>query len=383
MKARLPSLRRKQDKAEQPASPESDAAPGADVPPDDQPTQRFSASDIAQAAVPPAGEQAPSEAPTTVQDAAEAPGQSTETWVPAIGAGGTTPPPVPPVAPAPADLDPAAMQVASAPSFRDRGRLRRRLAYLRRVRELGFRDLGGLVYDLHRFRHPGEELVRAKLNALDVVDRELRALERVLRDKPLYVDLREPGIAACPRCAALHGSDARYCPSCGMRLEGPQSIGQVGADAPGAGGAPMWPTGSPPAPGSAAAMAAEQPTQALPATPPPNSGVASAVAAAASAPPTQETQVASQPEAAPTAQEHALKDQGDKLGADEHPAPAAGEPVAEPAPDDSPVPADEPAKEHGDPLEAEAEAVAAQDEPAGDEGEDAAGDAEDDARDEQ
>src|SRR5204862_3199741 len=105
----------------------------------------------------------------------------------------------PAVAP-PADLDPAAMQVASAPSFRDRGRLRRRLAYLRRVRELGFRDLGGLVFDLHRFQRPGQQLVDAKLNALAIVDQELRALERVLRDKPLYVDLREPGIAACPRC---------------------------------------------------------------------------------------------------------------------------------------------------------------------------------------
>src|SRR5262249_17511758 len=60
------------------------------------------------------------------------------------------PPQQPPAAPLPAGLAPEDV-VPTRPSFRDRGRLRRRLRYLRRVRELGFRDLGGLAFDLHRF----------------------------------------------------------------------------------------------------------------------------------------------------------------------------------------------------------------------------------------
>ena len=127
-----------------------------------------------------------------------------------------------------AGVDPAA---AASPSFRDRGRLRRRLRYLRRVRELGFRDLGGLVFDQHRFNRPNEELVRGKLAALQGVDTELRALESLLDDPRPIHELREPGIAACARCGALHGTDARFCPSCGVAIGGPRAVGEVSAAA--------------------------------------------------------------------------------------------------------------------------------------------------------
>jgi hypothetical protein len=30
--------------------------------------------------------------------------------------------------------------------------------------------------------------------------------------------LREAGVAACPRCAAIHGSDDRFCPGCGIPM---------------------------------------------------------------------------------------------------------------------------------------------------------------------
>jgi hypothetical protein len=42
------------------------------------------------------------------------------------------------------------MAAPDAPSFRDRAQLRRRLSYLRLVRELQLRDLGGLVYETYR-----------------------------------------------------------------------------------------------------------------------------------------------------------------------------------------------------------------------------------------
>jgi ribosomal protein L40E len=136
-------------------------------------------------------------------------------------------PPPAETAPLPAGLAPEDV-APTRPSFRDRGRLRRRLRYLRRVRELGFRDLGGLAFDLHRFQRRNDELVLGKLAALDAVDRELRAIERVLDERRDIIELREPGVAACPRCGALHGSDAKYCPQCGTQFSGPLAMVEVG-----------------------------------------------------------------------------------------------------------------------------------------------------------
>jgi ribosomal protein L40E len=118
--------------------------------------------------------------------------------------------------------------IPERPSFRQRGRLRRRLRYLRRVRELGYRDLGGLVFDQHKFAQMNEELVRSKITALAAVDAELRALEHVLDDRRPLTELREPGVSVCPRCGALHGSEARYCPSCGVPVHGPRAMAEVG-----------------------------------------------------------------------------------------------------------------------------------------------------------
>ncbi len=167
-----------------------------------------------------------------------------------------------------------------SPSFRDRGKLRRRLRYLRRVRELGYRDLGGLTFDLHRFRRDGAPLVQEKLAALSAVDAELRAVERALGEERAFVDLREAGIAACPRCAALHGSEARFCPSCGIALVGPMA-GAVAAPPAGIAGTsaqhtPLWGPPGPSAgerpapaaavfPGPVSPVPPEQPTQIIPA----------------------------------------------------------------------------------------------------------------------
>ena len=143
------------------------------------------------------------------------------------------------------------------PSFRNRGRLRRRLRYLRRVRELGLRDLGGLVFDQDKFKRPNDELVRGKLTALAAVDTELRVLEQALADRRDITELREPGVSACPRCGTLHGSDARFCPSCGLAITGALAIAPnvaEGAAAPG----PEPPTGDPEEPQPAATHTAER-----------------------------------------------------------------------------------------------------------------------------
>jgi hypothetical protein len=133
------------------------------------------------------------------------------------------------------------VETAGTASFRDRGRLRRRLRYLRRARELAFRDVGGLIFDMRRFERDRPDLVEAKLGALAAVDRELRALERVLDDQRPIHELREPGLSSCPRCGALHASEDNFCPHCGLQIGGPQAMGEVG-------GAIAAPPQAPPAP---------------------------------------------------------------------------------------------------------------------------------------
>jgi hypothetical protein len=181
------------------------------------------------------------------------------------------------------------------PSFRDRGRLRRRMRYLRSVRELGFRDLGGLVFDLHRFARRNDDLVLGKLAALDAVDRELRAIERVLEERRDIIELREPGVAACPRCGALHGSDARFCPQCGTQFSGPLAMGDIGGPAPITPG--PAPTARPARPGTPAATPV---TGALEGNPPPPAAAAPP-AANGEAPTTVEPPAGAQPEPGPAA----------------------------------------------------------------------------------
>ena len=45
-------------------------------------------------------------------------------------------------------------------------------------------------------------------------------LETALRERRDLHELREPGIAACPRCQTLHDTDANFCPGCGTALRG-------------------------------------------------------------------------------------------------------------------------------------------------------------------
>jgi hypothetical protein len=104
------------------------------------------------------------------------------------------------------------------PGFLARGRLRRRARFLRKARELAYRDVGGLVFSLHRFGQRNDALVLAKLTTLGQIDSELRALEAALREPQPLTVLREAGITACARCAAIHSSEDRFCPNCGLPL---------------------------------------------------------------------------------------------------------------------------------------------------------------------
>jgi hypothetical protein len=108
---------------------------------------------------------------------------------------------------------------AESPGLLSRSRLRRRARYLRRLRELQLRDLGGFVVELHRFGRERPDLIGAKLEAAADTDRELRALEQTLGDGGSAIELREPGIGgACTECGTVHGSADRYCSRCGRKL---------------------------------------------------------------------------------------------------------------------------------------------------------------------
>jgi hypothetical protein len=124
--------------------------------------------------------------------------------------------------------------VERRPGFRERGRMRRRLRYLRRLRELQVRDLGGLAFDLRRFERKRDDLIAQKIDQIRACDDELSSLETVLDERRDIRDVRMPGIGGtCPRCFSLYGSSDRFCAHCGAALGGlAQGPAQVAAPLP-------------------------------------------------------------------------------------------------------------------------------------------------------
>ena len=59
----------------------------------------------------------------------------------------------------------------------------------------------------------------AKLTTLGHIDTELRALEDALHERRPVTVLREAGITACARCAAIHSSEDNFCPNCGLPMK--------------------------------------------------------------------------------------------------------------------------------------------------------------------
>jgi hypothetical protein len=175
----------------------------------------------------PAGQQPLSSDGAAAKAPADAAGQA-----PPAGANSTpasaTSPQQPPVQPPPAQQPPAQTNntpagaappaVPTDPGFLERGGLRRRLRFLRKTRELAYRDLGGLLFEMHRLGQQREDLVKGKLVTLERIDSELRAIEDALHERRGVTVLREAGVTACPRCAAIHGSEDRFCPACGFSM---------------------------------------------------------------------------------------------------------------------------------------------------------------------
>jgi hypothetical protein len=226
---------------------------------------------------------------------------------PSTAAAGAVPPAEPAQAVFPASTAEAATPAADAlvpagqepeqpdAGFGQRGQLRRRLRFLRRARELGLRDLGGLVFDMHRFGRPREKLVAGKVATLTRIDGELRALEVVLDDAQPLTVLREPGITACPHCFAIRGTEANFCPNCGMP-SGRRTRVAVAA--------PMVPGGGPPkgsAPPPQPIPAPEAPTAAFEVPTPADAQPSGDAPPPADAPPPTEPPAAEPPTADPSA----------------------------------------------------------------------------------
>jgi hypothetical protein len=191
-------------------------------------------------------------APTTEQPAAaDDAAPTTEQPAAADDAAATTEQPAAADDAAPTTEQPAAAAEAAdepaladaRPSFIQRGRVRRRLRYLRRLRELQLRDVGGLVFELRRFGRQREDLLGEKLTQLAATDEELRSLETALDDRRGVTELREPGIGgACQNCGSLHGSADRYCAHCGRPLDPAAANGSSEAPIGEAASAPPPPT---------------------------------------------------------------------------------------------------------------------------------------------
>jgi hypothetical protein len=131
--------------------------------------------------------------------------------------------PVPVADPAvPAGLDPA--ETPLRPPAGRRGRLRRRLRYLRRARELMLRDLGGLLYEVHRTAggriDAHATLVSAKVDRITALDAEAHALEAALSLPRADAVVFQPGVGGtCATCGELYGSAARFCSNCGATTD--------------------------------------------------------------------------------------------------------------------------------------------------------------------
>lgn len=115
-------------------------------------------------------------------------------------------------------------QTRPRPPAGRRGRLRRRLRYLRRARELMLRDLGGLLFEVHRSGgadvNAHSTVLNTKIQRISGLDAEVHALETALASPRREDILFQPGIGGtCPTCGELFSSAAHFCANCGASVK--------------------------------------------------------------------------------------------------------------------------------------------------------------------
>jgi hypothetical protein len=154
----------------------------------------------------------------------------------------------------PAGIERGADAVAPTGS-RERGRLRRRLRELRRLREAQLLELGALVLEAHKQGRGDSPVIKSKAAEAAATDAEARAVADVLDTDAGLETIVSAGIAGpCPTCGTLASTAWRFCSTCGTPLDGrPDATPRTDAPA-----APETPVADAREPG------ADQPTTELP-----------------------------------------------------------------------------------------------------------------------
>jgi hypothetical protein len=156
----------------------------------------------------------------------------------------------------PAGIERGADAVAPTGS-RERGRMRRRLRELRRLREAQLLELGALVMEAHKHGRDDSPVVKTKAAEAAATDAEARAVADALDADAGLETIVSAGIAGpCPTCGTLASTAWRFCSTCGTPLDGrPNATPRTDAPA-----APETPVAD------ARDQGADQPTTELPST---------------------------------------------------------------------------------------------------------------------
>lgn len=115
----------------------------------------------------------------------------------------------------PAGLEPDEPLVRR-PNARERGRMRRRLRKLVRIRDAKLRELGGLVLEMQRLGRENPALLKQRAAELQAIDDEARGLASALGEEKDLEQVLAAGITgACTQCGTLMSTSDRFCSRCG------------------------------------------------------------------------------------------------------------------------------------------------------------------------
>jgi hypothetical protein len=118
----------------------------------------------------------------------------------------------------PAGSEPAELPDGK-PSARERGKMRRRLRQLAKLRRALLLDLGALTFEMHRQQRHDPALIERRAKEAIAVDAEARGLAHALDEDLPVEDVLAAGIArTCAGCGAIQAADARYCSACGTAV---------------------------------------------------------------------------------------------------------------------------------------------------------------------
>jgi hypothetical protein len=132
----------------------------------------------------------------------------------------------------PAGIERGADAVAATGS-RERGRMRRRLRELRRLREAQLLELGALVLEAHKRGRGDSPVIKSKAAEAASTDAEARAVADALETEAGLETIVSAGIAGpCPTCGTLASTAARFCSTCGTPLDGRPDAAPRASEAP-------------------------------------------------------------------------------------------------------------------------------------------------------